>query len=334
MNSIEIICDCREDFPTKCPGSLWNDHLEKKSFQALVDAIRSLGYACDIFGGVPQLIHAYDQHEQLPDALFFNVSDGMTQPYSRTQIPILCDLLGIAYIGSGTFTATLATNKHYTKLALMEAGILCPRGVLMTQQNQAAALRKLQSVSMPVLLKPNTEGSSIGITSENICEDIPKTAAVADKMLQDFDEIVVEEYIRGYNATAFVIGNPGRFLLNEVLITQHHNKLCFENEVLGYQSYVDNEVSYLAADTVLAPEAIEKIKQIAEHAFAIIQAQDYIRIDFRVTQEGTVYLLEINTVPAIKLESQVGAICKLKQYTLSEFCQLIIHAAQDRLSHA
>lgn len=334
MTGIELICDCREDFPSKCPGALWNDHLERKSFQEIVDAIRSLGYNCDIFGGVPQLIHAYDQNEQLSDALFFNVSDGMTQPYSRTQIPILCDLLGIAYIGSGTFTATLATNKHYTKLALMEDGILCPRGVLMTRQNQAAAFRKLQSVSMPVLLKPNTEGSSIGITSENICADFRKTAMVADKMLQDFDEIVAEEYIRGYDATAFVIGNPGRFLLNEVLITQHHNKLCFENEVLGYQNYVDNEVSYLAADAVLTSEVIAKIKQIAERAFTIIQAQDYIRIDFRVTQEGTVYLLEINTVPAIKLESQVGAICTLKQYTLSQFCGLIIKAAEDRLSHA
>lgn len=72
MTGIELICDCREDFPSKCPGALWNDHLERKSFQEIVDAIRSLGYNCDIFGGVPQLIHAYDQNEQLSDALFFD----------------------------------------------------------------------------------------------------------------------------------------------------------------------------------------------------------------------------------------------------------------------
>ena len=331
VEKIRILCDYREMFPSKCEEALWNDHLPKASFDALAAAIRSKGHDCDIFGGVPNLIHAYEQKLSFPDTLFLNASDGMDQPYSRTQIPVLCDMLKAAYIGCGTFAATLAANKHYTKLAMQEAGIDCPRRLLLTTSTKEEGLRAFIDSDFPVLFKRNTEGSSLGITQESVCRSKDELVNHIEELLNQFEEIEVEQYIAGFDATDFVIGNPGHFLLNEVLVTQHHGKFFFEKEVLGYTEYLKNDVTYANAAGYMDQSTIQKIQEISQRAFCTLGAQDYIRIDYRVTAENRVFLLEINTVPALKMESQVGTICAIKNWSLGDFCDRLIQAAHGQL---
>ena len=136
MPKISIISDFRESFPTKDTNgkTIFNDHPRKQSIEAVCHSLKNKGYDCSIFGGVPELTTAFANNEPIDkNAIYVNMSDGMTQPYSRVQIPILCDMLGIKYSGSGPFEVALMTNKHYTKLAVQEKGILCPQGMLITE---------------------------------------------------------------------------------------------------------------------------------------------------------------------------------------------------------
>lgn len=164
MPKISIISDFRESFPTKDTNgkTIFNDHPRKQSIEAVCDSLKNKGYDCSIFGGVPELTAAFANNEPIDkNAIYVNMSDGMTQPYSRVQIPILCDMLGIKYSGSGPFEVALMTNKHYTKLAVQEKGILCPQGMLITENYNH---NKINGMNFPVMIKPNTEGSSVGIT--------------------------------------------------------------------------------------------------------------------------------------------------------------------------
>lgn len=329
MWTLQLVSDFRESFPTAdATGNvLFNDHPRRASIEEVRNALREQGYHCEIFGGVPELADAYTQRLSFPEeTLFINMSDGLTQAYSRVQIPILCDMLGVKYSGSGPFEVALMTNKHYSKLAVREKGILCPKGELVSAQNFLSALNR--SWNYPVMIKPNTEGSSVGITQENVCFSSSELLDRLKILVIQFPEIIVEEYIQGADATCFLVGNPGDYILNEVLLVEHHGKHFFEREVLEMNDHAHKRTSYIMANDALGDETVEKIKAQTIIAAAALNARDIIRIDYRVTIDGQVFFLEANSVPRISTSSALGHICKSKNLSfpalLSEYVEAIL----------
>lgn len=299
MPKISIISDFRESFPTKDTNgkTIFNDHPRKQSIEAVCDSLKNKGYDCSIFGGVPELTAAFANNEPIDkNAIYVNMSDGMTQPYSRVQIPILCDMLGIKYSGSGPFEVALMTNKHYTKLAVQEKGILCPQGMLITENYNH---NKINGMNFPVMIKPNTEGSSVGITQQNVCFSAEEACECLDKLLKDFSELVVEEYIKGADATCFLLGNQDKYVVDEVLLVKHHEKLFFDKEVIEMADHAEKRTQYIMAKDALSESVIEEIKGISKNAARTLHVRDIVRFDYRVTAENCIFFLEANTVPRV-----------------------------------
>lgn len=311
MWKIKLVCDFRESFPTRDERGevLFNDHPRRASIEEVRDTLIGKGYDCEIFGGVPELAAAYTNGTTFPeDALFLNMSDGLTQTYSRVQIPLLCDMLGVKYSGSGPFEVALMTNKHYSKLAVREQGILCPRGTIATCENVRSVLD--HSWSYPLMTKPNTEGSSVGITQQSVCLSMNTLKTQLELLLRDFSEVVVEEYIPGADVTCFLLGNPGDYVFNEVLLVEHHGKRFFDREVMEMQDHALKRTSYVMADEVLAPSLIDQIKSTTVAAAMALNAHDIIRIDYRITTDSKIYFLEANTVPRVSITSELGFVCQ------------------------
>ena len=128
MEKIEILCDYQENFESESNDGHINDHQTKETFIEIEKAIKLLGYPCEIFGGVPELLLAQNSKMDLKNKIFLNLSDGLSHQYSRVQIPILCDILGVKYSGGNPFTVALTSNKFYTKLAVEKMGVPVPWG--------------------------------------------------------------------------------------------------------------------------------------------------------------------------------------------------------------
>ena len=329
MWSIKLVCDFRESFPTATTNGeiLFNDHPRRASVEEICETLVSQGYHCEIFGGVPELAAAYSHRRTFSEkTLFVNMSDGLTQTYSRVQIPILCDMLGVKYSGSGPFEVALMTNKHYSKLAVSERGVLCPRGETATAQNFLSIIDA--PWEYPVMTKPNTEGSSVGITQENVCFSPAELRARLEALIPRFPEVVVEEYIPGADVTCFLLGNPGDYILNEVLLVEHHGKRFFDREVMEMDDHAYKRTSLVMAGEVLSREVIDKIKAQTLIASKALNARDIIRIDYRVTADGRVFFLEANTVPRVSITSELGFICESKKRSypalLSDYIEMIL----------
>lgn len=329
MKKIALICDFRESFPTKdTQGNiLFNDHPRKESVEDVCKTLINMGYDCSIFGGVPELVKAYTGEIPLDrDAIYINMSDGLTQTYSRVQIPILCDMLNIKYSGSGPFEVALMTNKHYTKLAVQEQGVLCPNGIVITKDHFNAIT--YQNLKYPVMIKPNSEGSSVGITQENVCFSYENLVKRTKTLFNDFSEIVIEEYISGADATCFLLGNSDRYVLNEVLLVEHHSKLFFDREVIEMSDHAQKRTNYVMAENVLSSSVIEKIKQNTIVAANALNVRDIVRIDYRITNDNRIFFLEANTVPRVSDSSELGFICKSNHLSypaiLSQYVDSII----------
>ncbi len=323
----KIICDFCENFETKTEQGHINDHQTKETFDEILLAMKRLGYNCEIYGGVPELIKAYQSSINFDvDTIFLNFSDGTDKKYSRVQVPVICDLLNLKYSGGGTFETALTSNKYYSSLAVKKRGFLSPAGILVTKD------ANLLLPDGKFLVKPNAEGSSIGITDKSICSTRKEIADRTKTLLTQFDEVLVEEYIPGYDVTCFIIGNE-EILLNEVLLIKHHGKLVFNNEVLCYTDHLYGTRKFLTNNGILPSETEDEIKELSVKIKKIFGIHDFCRIDYRITENQKIYFLEINTVPAISMKSQVGVICESLKISFDTFIDYIVKAVTNRFNH-
>lgn len=327
----KLVCDYQENFESFTTDGHINDHQDEETFLSLQKAIKDSGYECDIFGGVPALMDAINHKYHFEDTIFLNLSDGMSQKYSRVQIPILCEILGVKYSGGNAFTAALTSNKYYTKLAVEKLGVKIPHSILVTKTNLPDSLT-LKTLHYPLIVKPNAEGSSIGITEKSICKTEVELIVLINQMLQSFDEVLIEEFIEGYDVTDFIIGNKGKYLINEPMMALKSGKLIQKMDIMSYMDYVHRNNWYITPNEHISLKCIEELKRISILIAEHLETYDIARIDYRITEDNCIYFLEINTVPAIHRKSQAGAICEHLGITFDEFVNCWITVVSQRIS--
>lgn len=324
----KIICDFSENYDSKTDIEHINDHQTRETFLKINESIKELGYNCDIFGGVPELIKACNGKYPInKDDIFINLSDGTNSRYSRVQIPILCDLLKLKYSGGGTFETALTTNKYYSSLAVRTHGFMAPKSYLIDDIENFRYVSKGKYI-----IKPNSEGSSVGITDKSVCNTLLDAKKQVEYLFEAFSEVLIEEYISGYDATCFIIGNEIIHLCEPLLI-KHHDKIIFDNEVMGYKDHVNKTRHFISCNNVIPNNVIDKIKKISVQIKDLFKIKDFCRIDYRITPDYDIYFLEINTVPAISMESQVGVICNSLNISFKEFLNKIVVTLTDRINH-
>lgn len=334
MKGIKIVCDFREDFENLSDGNIiFNDHPTRKSVEEICAILNACGYYCEIFGGVNQLIYAYQQNKDFSDYVFLNMSDGLTQPYSRIQIPMLCEMLNVSYSGSTTFAVALMNNKYYSKLAVSEINIKIPNGILFNRLIDDPAFLDFCSLpNYPLIVKPNTEGSSLGISEKSVCHNVQQLE-LAITTLKKYDELIIEEYIPGYEITDLVIGNPGDYRFNEVILTSLNDKVLLTKEVLGIKEKSQKLRKQYDAYDFIDSELCSQIKYTSERIFEHIGARDIARIDYRVTESGKIYFLEINSVPRISSTSECAVICKKYNISFTDILSEYIDTIMNRISN-
>lgn len=330
MEKIEILCDYQENFESESNEGYINDHQTKETFIEIENAIKSLGYYCEIFGGVPELLLAQNTKTDLSDRIFLNLSDGLNHQYSRVQVPILCDILGVRYSGGNPFTVALTSNKFYTKLAVEKIGIPVPWGILVTTNN-IPDHKTLNTIPYPVIVKPNCEGSSVGIDSSSICYDFKQLYSKLFNMLKKYSEIIVEQFIAGYDITNFIIGNIGNYPLNQTLVALRDNKVIENEAIMSINDYINLKNSYENAVSCISEATNKKILNYTQTIVSKLDVYDIARIDYRVTKSEQIYFLEVNTVPAIHKRTQAGAVCKILNMPFEKFLNIYVTSVYKRL---
>lgn len=330
--NIYLICDYREKFESLISNSKekYNNHPKYDSIVEIKNIIKNLGYNCKIFGGVPELIHAIDTNMSFPNTLFFNFTDGLSQSYSRVQAPILFELLDVPYSSSGPFASAVINNKYYTKLAVADIDTLIPPGLLVTNSCPCSQ-HDIDNLGYPVIIKPNTEGSSIGITADSVCFNYKDSKRKIDCLLDSFDEVIVEKYIVGYDVTNLLIGNDD-LAINEAILIESHGKFLQTKEVLGLEEKAYKSRKLHMAEDILSDKLVNVIKEKSKNIKSHLMANDILRIDYRVTEQGDIYFLEANSMPRISSTSEAGFICQYKKVPFASFIEKYLCAVVQRLN--
>ena len=173
-----------------------------------IDTVYAIRDALESGGIHPLLLEA---DENLPDrlrgshiAMVFNIAEGFRGRGREAQIPALLNIFGIPFTGSDETTLCLALDKGLCKRLLATYHIRTPKYALIHPH----AKPKLRGLSFPLILKPNAEGSSKGITDACVVETPAEFAAAATKNAALYGQtFLAEEYIPGREFTIGILGN-------------------------------------------------------------------------------------------------------------------------------
>lgn len=279
---------------------------EPETIEAIHNAIVANGYTCiDIEADE----HAYEQLRKQKNSidLVFNIAEGLRGEIREAQIPAILEMLNIPYTHSGALAQAITLDKSLTKKIWQFHGLPTPKFVSIGFDDKPY----IEGLRFPVLVKPNSEGSSKGILNDSLIDN-PKNLTQKIREVRKLygNGVLVEEFLPGREFTVTVMGNDKSYILP--IVEQNYD--IFPKDLKKFASY---EAKWLFEDQLPNPHdayicpakisaSLQKlIEKLCIQAFEVLNCRDIARIDMRLDSEGKPQLLEINTLPGMLADPNV-----------------------------
>lgn len=243
--------------------------------------------------------------------LVFNIAEGKEGDARESQIPLFCEVLQIPYTHSSPSTHAITLDKQFTKWVLQGAkAVRIPESQTISNKNYKID----ESLKFPLIVKPNKEGSSKGILDKNVVHNTEDLTNRIQEISEDFTkEIIIEEYIEGREFTISVLGDGDDVQVLPII------EQTFDFLPKGMSRIASLELKYLyewdkkkIQDICVCPakisnelekEIVETSKQICK----VLDVRDASRIDYRLSESGELYFLEINTLPGLNPDPEAAS---------------------------
>lgn len=264
----------------------------------------------------------------------FNYSVCINRFRREIQVPLILEILEIPYTGPSPLTQSLVYNKAKVKEILMANGISTLPFQVFNEPEEK--LRK--EFKFPLIVKPNAEGSSAGITNKSVVNNLDELYKQIKYINKVFKQTaLVEPFLTGREFSVPMVGNPPRIF---PIIESDHSKLP-----AGYQPLDSLEVKWyfeesskganFSCPAKITPDLKKKIENICSAAWKALNMKDFCRIDIRCDKAGTPYFIEINhpagmIPPEVSKSSYLPYSAQMAGLDYDELLKTIIEAGWKR----
>ena len=237
----------------------------------------------------------------------------------------LIKAMDIPMVGTGVLGSSISMNKIIAKKLLKEAGLPVTKFLSFhfTEKDSInfKAIKKLLGV--PFMVKSASLGSSVGVNK--VKNEAGFEKAIEDSFRYD-DSLLIEEFITGREIECAILGNhpveasfPG-----EVVINDKYEFYTFDAK------YVDPEAVRIDVPAKLEAKTAEKVRDICSRAYKALCCEDFSRVDLFLTEEGKVYINEINTIPGFTNSSMFPMMWKERGIGFTELITRLLDLSQER----
>ena len=267
---------------------------DAETIVAIQNALEASGCSVELYEATEELSAKLQSNIQSRPDIVFNIAEGMRGRGREAQIPAILDYLGIPYTGSDETTLCIAMDKALTKRLASSFGVNTPKYRVV---KYGAPLPE-NELSFPVIIKPNTEGSSKGISALSIAENAAQLVqALTEKMDAYKQDMLIEEFIGGREFTVGILGN------GEALRVFPPMEIIFKDKAHSIYSY-EVKRNYQEFVCYECPPSIDaKLRKEIEGAaitvYRALECRDLARMDFRLSPEGRLHFIEINPLPGL-----------------------------------
>lgn len=263
-----------------------------KTIKKVVDALESGGHNVAVIDGNINVIENLQnfmpkviEGENL--GMVFNMAYGIQGESRYTHIPSLLEMLGIPYIGSSPSGHALALDKVITKIIMQKHNIPTPDFWVFSSADE-----DMNGVKFPVIVKPKMESVSFGLKVVYNIEDLREAVKF---IIDEFEQqALVEQFIRGREFAVGILGNSP-------IETFPVLEFDLEGNPDAIQTVDDKQKKpkEKICPANISEELAQKMKEFSIAAFRALQLKDFARVDIRLDENDSIYLLEVNSMASL-----------------------------------
>lgn len=229
-------------------------------------------------------------------SLVFNTAEGTGGPEREALYPALFEQLGLAYTGSGPHACALTLDKRATKLIAESVGVATPPFRFIGSMAEVAHAGEL---GLPVIVKPNFEGSSVGIDASSVVRDPARLVEVVRAALERWPAgVLVEGFVAGHDVTVPYLEGFGQ---RGVLSACGYDFGATRSDIYDYQlKHSGSEDVVVSCPAPLPATAREGMVRSVVRLVHALGIRDLARFDFRLDEDGTLWFLEVNALPSLE----------------------------------
>ncbi|MBX9892296.1 MAG: D-alanine--D-alanine ligase [Chitinophagaceae bacterium] len=225
------------------------------------------------------------------------------------------DMLGLPYTSCDAATSALTFNKRYTVAVAAFGGVNVVKSMHLFSHTPVSPEQILEQLRLPVFVKPNNGGSSIGMSKVNQPEEL---APAMQKAFKEDTQVLVEEFISGREFTIGVFKQNGKITVLPI------------TEIIAHNEFFDFEAKYQGKSEEITPAKISPTMQsalesAAVRVYEVMNCRGVVRIDFICNEaDNKPFMLEVNTVPGQSEASVIPQQVRAMGWDLKDFYGAII----------
>jgi D-alanine-D-alanine ligase len=229
------------------------------------------------------------------------------------------DFQNIPYTGSGFVASALAMDKEKSNLIFQSSGFYVAKFLNLRKSDFSNFSSEMFLLSFPVFIKPNSGGSSVGVSKVKNFTDLKNKL---EKLFEVEEEILIQEFISGTEVSCGVLENANREI-----------EKLYPTEIIPENEFFDYEAKYILGKSKeitparINPDLTEEIRSLAEKAHRVLGCKGYSRTDF-IIQGNIPYILETNTLPGMTETSLIPEQAKYSGIQMSDVFDNLISLAK------
>lgn len=272
--------------------------IDKERYNAFIVDVKGTNWQVELPDGTASRINLND---------FSYQADGKTCYFDYAYITIhgtpgengimqgYFDLVGIPYSTSGVLVEAMTFNKFVLNQYLRGYGVKVAESVLVRhgQEQQIDADEIAKTVGMPCFVKPADDGSSFGVSKVKKADQLAAALRVA---MMESDEVMVESFLEGTEITV------GCYKTKDKEVVFPVTEVVTKNEFFDYDAKYNGQVEEITPARI-SPELSERAQKLTSAIYDIMHCRGIIRIDYIISPEGDITMLEVNTTPGMTATS-------------------------------
>lgn len=243
---------------------------------------------------IPATLNLLQDITEIKDMdVIFNACTGIRSKREQANVVAMLELTGIPFIGSGLSTHILGLHKEISKRLFTTYGIPTPKFQVFTTGDEPVD----PDLHFPLIVKPEHEGSSAGINRDSVVFDEDALKGRVRMIISEFEQpALVEEFIVGREFTIGVIGNesPAVLPIQETVYTKDEDYGVMSDQMKSEDDLV------LVCPAEVDSKAQTQMEEYAKQIYSALGCRDYARMDVRMDADGSLYFIDINTLPGLR----------------------------------
>ncbi|MBE6248026.1 MAG: D-alanine--D-alanine ligase [Prevotella sp.] len=313
--NIAIVCggdSSEHDVSLRSAQGLYS-WFDKERYNVYIVDVKGQDWHVELPGGVTAKIDRND---------FSFVEDGKAKLFDYAYITIhgtpgengilqgYFDLVDIPYSTSGVLVEAMTFDKFVLNQYLRGYGVAVADSMLIRRgfEHLVSEDEIEQRIGMPCFVKPATDGSSFGVSK---VKNKDQLAPALRKAMLESDEIMVEQYLEGTEITI------GCYKTSEKEVLLPITEVVTKNEFFDYDAKYNGQVEEITPARI-SEDWARRVREITSHIYDILHCNGIIRIDYIISKEGKIRMLEVNTTPGMTPTSFIPQQVKAAGMTMTE----------------